>query len=304
MNSSSERNDIEAGEGNCELYENLDEGSSATEWCQEAQATASSAKDYTSSTLKEVFTIAETGVRFTDVVCLETGTLLAVDDVKNFIWAYDSNGARLRKTKLSSPPWALTVVDTTQVGVTLCQNSLQFLTFNEKSKRFRKDKTILLDEMPRAVIYADNCLYVTFEEKVKKLTFDGIIVTELAVLEASQLLFGISYSNGNVIVADSGFEAPHSVHEITMDTNPLVKQQKKYSVLTYPLGITADPEGNIYVGGYGSNNVIQVSKNGDVLKEILSSSSGYNSPMGINFSSDGLKFFLTHENKITVFEFQ
>ncbi|KAK3098635.1 hypothetical protein FSP39_021409 [Pinctada imbricata] len=271
----------------------------------QAQALRSATIDYTSCTLKQVVTIVEEGVRFTDAVCVRSGTILAVDDIKRAIWAYDDTGTLLTKSDLPSNPWALAVVDSNKVVVTLRdQKTLQFFTFHEDSKTFRKGNTIQLIETPWAIECASNNLFVTFSQKVKKITLDGRIINELVIPESSFSLYGISIFNDNTIVSDDGYIATYSIHFIMLDSTPLVKFQRKYSKLDRPLGVTNDREGNVYVAGWGSNSVIQLSRTGDLLREILPSSAGFKQLMGINFTHDGSKFILTHQNKITLFELQ
>ncbi|XP_021354935.1 uncharacterized protein LOC110451328 [Mizuhopecten yessoensis] len=70
------------------------------------------------------------------------------------------------------------------------------------------------------------------------------------------------------------------------------------------MGVDVDPEGNVYVCGQDSNNVVQVSANGTKIRELLTSMNGINKPRAISVCGD--KFVVTnqssYENEIHVYQ--
>ncbi|OPL33555.1 hypothetical protein AM593_04533, partial [Mytilus galloprovincialis] len=56
------------------------------------------------------------------------------------------------------------------------------------------------------------------------------------------------------------------------------------SILKAPHGIDVDNDGNVYVVGYGSNNVVVISPNGQQHREVLTGSDGLSGPMSLNYS--------------------
>lgn len=70
-------------------------------------------------------------------------------------------------------------------------------------------------------------------------------------------------------------------------------------------GVAVDREGNVYVCGQASNNVVQVSPDGSKVRELLTSEDGINNPTDISLCGD--IFVVTgqtlhKENKIHVFQ--
>ncbi|XP_033730349.1 uncharacterized protein LOC117319693, partial [Pecten maximus] len=59
----------------------------------------------------------------------------------------------------------------------------------------------------------------------------------------------------------------------------------KVGVVSRPWGIDVDREGNIYVCGYSSNNVVQMSWDGTHVRELLTSSDGMKYPMAISVNA-------------------
>jgi DNA-binding beta-propeller fold protein YncE len=58
---------------------------------------------------------------------------------------------------------------------------------------------------------------------------------------------------------------------------------KDERVLQCPLGITVDNDGNVYVVGFSSNNVVFISPNGQRHRQLLSSKNGLNNPRVLDY---------------------
>lgn len=72
-----------------------------------------------------------------------------------------------------------------------------------------------------------------------------------------------------------------------------------------PIGVTCDPNGNIYVACFGSNNVLQFDENGKFLREIIRKDSGFQMPYGkwVKILGDGFKLILATRQKLLVYNF-
>ncbi|KAJ8305128.1 hypothetical protein KUTeg_017322 [Tegillarca granosa] len=67
-------------------------------------------------------------------------------------------------------------------------------------------------------------------------------------------------------------------------------------------GISVDTEGNIYCCGFDSNNIHQLTPDGQFIKLIVTD---ITEPRGISFDKTGERFLVTHEpNNVTVYELQ
>ncbi|XP_033726123.1 uncharacterized protein LOC117315830 [Pecten maximus] len=98
-----------------------------------------------------------------------------------------------------------------------------------------------------------------------------------------------SYNPGDVAVSRRSADKRHT-------------DVMKVGVVWCPRGIDVDREGNIYVCGYSSHNVVHMSGDGTHARELLTSSNWMNNPMAISVNGD--KFVVTNlnDNHIRVFE--
>lgn len=75
--------------------------------------------------------------------------------------------------------------------------------------------------------------------------------------------------------------------------------------MNQPIGVTCDPNGNIYVACFGSMNVLQFDGNGKFIREIIQKDSSLISLYGLRVKTlgDGVKLILTKGNKLLVYHF-
>ncbi|CAC5391194.1 unnamed protein product [Mytilus coruscus] len=139
---------------------------------------------------------------------------------------------------------------------------------------------------------------------------------------------GISYHNGKLVVRMEGYgfyvidlESREKLHDIRIEggTMPYVSHidgrflyanwktgkvsccllngkplwEFKNEILINPNGITADSVGNVFVCGYGSNNVIAISRDGLVAKQVEPFIDTINAPLGIHYSKDSDELLIT-----------
>lgn len=72
----------------------------------------------------------------------------------------------------------------------------------------------------------------------------------------------------------------------------------KHPNLKKPYGLAADPVGNIYVCGRGSNNIHVISEAGKTLRIL----DGFTRPQFIAFQENSFKFFVIEEKKVRICE--
>lgn len=72
-----------------------------------------------------------------------------------------------------------------------------------------------------------------------------------------------------------------------------------------PIGVTCEPNGNVYVACFGSNNVFQFNKNGIFIREIIQTDAEVQNPYGIRVKrlGDEVKLILTTQGKLLVYHF-
>ena len=257
---------------------------------------------------QKMMTLRRTDSKFADAVLLKSGVIIAVDDLQNKIWAYSSKGVALSSAGLFGKPWAVTVVNENDVVCSLpSTRAIHYVSFacNTENKRFHNEKTIITTDAPYGLDSIGDKLVVSFKEKnIRIMELDGTVIHKIntgIIEQFSQCdnLYGISYFNGNLFVTDHNLSR---VFSLGLGSREGMDFRLKYSTLRFPLGVTVDNDGNLYIAGFGSNNVIQVAPDGTSVREILTIKNGIKSPEGINFSKHDLKFVMTHGDTISVFE--
>ncbi|CAG2232723.1 unnamed protein product [Mytilus edulis] len=76
---------------------------------------------------------------------------------------------------------------------------------------------------------------------------------------------------------------------------------KKENVLKFPAGISTDNDGNVYVVGRGSNNVVVISPDGQTHKELLTKRDGLYHPWSINFRKETNQLLVANDCQKSVF---
>ncbi|CAG2232719.1 unnamed protein product [Mytilus edulis] len=72
---------------------------------------------------------------------------------------------------------------------------------------------------------------------------------------------------------------------------------KNENVLKNPLGISADNDGNVYVVGFESDNVVVISPDGQTHRELLTERDGLYYPWSINFRKESNQLLVTNNSK-------
>ena len=75
--------------------------------------------------------------------------------------------------------------------------------------------------------------------------------------------------------------------------------------MKYPIAVTRDPNGNVYVACFSSNNVIQFNKNSNFIRQIINTGPAVQSPYEIRVKrlGDDIKLRLTIKGKVLVYRF-
>lgn len=67
------------------------------------------------------------------------------------------------------------------------------------------------------------------------------------------------------------------------EVNEVNWQIQDSTVLPYPVGITVDETGTLYVAGWKSNNVVRVSSDGTSMTQVLSCANGLDKPQALHY---------------------
>lgn len=136
--------------------------------------------------------------------------------------------------------------------------------------------------------------------KVYSVTEDGR--TETLHQTTSQLYY-LAYDprHQDVIVSlYTETEGATVVHRLSMEKK--TTDVSKVGVVKHGLGVDVDRDGNVYVCGKTSNNVVQISRDGTIVRELVTSTSGLKDPYAISVYGD--KFVVSNVNMNFVQIFQ
>lgn len=103
-------------------------------------------------------------------------------------------------------------------------------------------------------------------------------------------------------VATLGDKIYHSNHESNSVTCYDIRGTvqwifKNECVLKSPRGISVDNDGNLYVVGNSSTNVVVISVDGQQHKEILSARDGLNNPLSLDYNRNTNNLLVTNHSK-------
>ena len=110
-----------------------------------------------------------------------------------------------------------------------------------------------------------------------------------------------SYMPGVYYVATSGdklYYTNFNTHTVTCcDLHGTTQWEfKDECVLHFPLGISVDNDGNVYVVGFSSNNVVVISPNGQRHRQLLSSKNGLNNPCVLDYDKSTNRLLVVNLN--------
>ena len=110
-----------------------------------------------------------------------------------------------------------------------------------------------------------------------------------------------SYIKGVYYVATSGdklYYTDYNTHTVTFcDLHGTTQWEfKDNRVLQYPLGISVDNDGNVYVVGYNSNNVVVISPDGQRHRQLLSSKDGLKKTRVLEYEKSTNRLLVVNNN--------
>lgn len=91
---------------------------------------------------------------------------------------------------------------------------------------------------------------------------------------------------------------------VTVDTKGNITWEFSGPKLLNAWGISTDGKENVFVGGFRSNNVVQLSNNGEYVGEVVPESFGLRKPQGLCFARDSNKLIVATDgsNEVDVFD--
>ncbi|XP_021351776.1 uncharacterized protein LOC110449321 [Mizuhopecten yessoensis] len=237
--------------------------------------------------LMSTFQISAKASRITDSIFLDSGHLFLVDYIHKCLLLYNDKGARVDTMTLNAVPLCCCLLDE-RVAVTIVEPTRNIYLLQIKDETITRVHQIDLQVMPYGITVIDENMIVTCPDEVPcrilSVTEDGRS-EQLLTVEGRQTR--MTSRGKDVFISDMYSKiGQNGIRYMSLDTR--VCQTIKSDTVAGPRGLEFDMEGNLYVCGRGSGNVVQISKDMQQCRDILS---GLGEVESIAFN--GNRFFLS-----------
>ncbi|CAC5397256.1 unnamed protein product [Mytilus coruscus] len=160
-------------------------------------------------------------------------------------------------------------------------------------KRKQIKKTISLDSRNYGIAQKDNQLiYSGYDKGIRMINLHDESICELVRDK-------MPYECYIATFRDNIYHTNHSSQTVTCYNlqGEIQWTFQNKNVLMTPYGIDVDNDGNVYVVGFISNNVVVISPDGQRHREILTASDGINSPISLHFSGSNNQLLVANLHK-------
>ncbi|XP_062566727.1 transcription intermediary factor 1-beta-like [Saccostrea cucullata] len=264
--------------------------------------------DYLNSTLVLESVLVKSGCRLTDVEAIRDDHVLAICDNHNLLDLFHINECHVASSKLSGKPWAMTKTGELSVAVTIRspRSSIEFVDLAmDKSPFLTTTKILNLSFKPNGIACDNGTLIVSSTDGLlRHIDDNGTILHTVTVkkgyvyglcLYSRRIIYSHHIENGKVYV----------LHDDKLGTQEFTFEHEH---LSYPLGVSCDPDGNIYIVGCSTNNVLQMNMNGEFVRQILSKDKdkAIDNPMAVRVAVMGSRprLLLTCQNEVRLYNFE
>ncbi|XP_021345646.1 tripartite motif-containing protein 2-like [Mizuhopecten yessoensis] len=220
------------------------------------------------------------------VVFLPGGRIVVGDDENRKMKLFTEKGDFKFELKLTDASCDLCRIDNNTVAVildevkTICIVNVGASTLTVSSKI----KIPKLKESCFGVAYHKNYFTVGTTKSIYSVPASGIEPKKLLTTGSKCLHLASNHRNGHVFASiHTSTPDEVAVTRLSDDTHTYIL---KVSVVKSTTGIDVDREDNVYVCGWNSNNIIQMSGDGSNVRELLKSSDGIEHPRAISVWED------------------
>lgn len=247
----------------------------------------------TRTEIKHQFAVprADRNAAITGGVFLADGRIVLADNNNQRLLIYSENGTVFVEVKLSSKPWDVTEVGLYKAALTLpSEKMVQF--FDVKSMRVIKE-TKVKGRIYGISSYAGRTYVVCRGSGMLIMDEDGEVDTALPV-DVTFVEY-VCAGPGRLYYTDWYRK---TVHCIDLTGEEIFRL--KYNKMKYPLGITLNRDGTVFVVGRDSHNVLHVSADGHQREVILGKQHDLSYPRVISSHHGSRTMFVTYSNKNVV----
>ena len=207
-----------------------------------------------------------------------------------FLRMYNKDGKSVKECKLGGRAWNISCHKTSgRIVVALRENGIQFVN------NFVAHTQIIVQNIYVCfgVTWVDDNVYVSGSDsdgkgRIDILDSNGQHISSISSVSSIGIVLYIHHRDNNIYYTDL-----NSVYCIKKDGSKVFTFSSPDFKGLY--GIDTDRQGNVYVVGSDSNNILRLSPDGQNIDIIMKKDDGINDPLTLCFSRDFKKLFVSNE---------
>nr|XP_034329855.1 E3 ubiquitin-protein ligase Midline-1-like [Crassostrea gigas] len=254
--------------------------------------------------------IVEGSSCLTDVDVIDDRYLVTTCQIQKMVYILDENGKQLSSSKLTGTPWAVAVLENKTFYVTQRYQNLgrvcMFKVHDDLSVSIVKELKMPQNAWGICAIEARIVVSIGNQSNGQVFRFYD---KEGNKCEEHEIPQGASYASGVLATTRKDLLYTHhsgdSLFSVDISKSKSASPVYQGNNMERPIGVTCDPNGNVYVACNGSKNVLQFDKNGKFIREIIQQTSAVQEMYGIRVKRLGndVKLILTSQGKLLVYHF-
>nr|XP_022336108.1 uncharacterized protein LOC111132575 [Crassostrea virginica] len=264
--------------------------------------------DYLSTKLVlESSLVVEGSSRLTDIDVLDDDIIVTTCQKSRMVYLLDMTGKQLSSFTLRGTPWGIAAIQKKTFCVALRNPGLAII-FKVKDFSITVWKELKTSSNVWGICTEKQRIILSTERQGDGHVFrfcdlEGNSCGECEVSVGSSDTGAINTAPGEPLLFT--FYRGNSLFSVDLNVAGSATKLYEGGKMKNPIGVTRDPNGNIYVVCYRSNNVIQFNKNGNFIREIIHTDPAVQYPYGIRVKrlGDDIKLMLTTGGKVLVYRF-
>ncbi|CAG2205936.1 unnamed protein product [Mytilus edulis] len=230
--------------------------------------------------LRKKITIKQNGktMYISGCTILSNGNLLIADsNGHNVLLEYNDDGTFIREIPISGRPYCLSLVDTDYIAVSYgVKGYIEIIDYN----KIIVIKSIKLKNSCWGISYSDGKIYVVVRgEGIVVLDMEGTILCAIMCNIAN--VFNITTSKTRIYYTESN---QNTVYCCSSNGEEIWSFKDKS--LLFSEGIAVDPDQNVFVVGFKSNNLLMLQDDGKVSKTLLTEADGIQNPTRVFYNKE------------------
>ncbi|CAC5408466.1 unnamed protein product [Mytilus coruscus] len=159
-------------------------------------------------------------------------------------------------------------------------------------KRHKLKKSIKVDSENYGVVYKDgHLIYCAGKKGIQMISVNDETITNVSNTKLPGLVYVTTFD-------DKLFYTNHKDHSVTCcdyHGNILWTFCDK-TVLLFPLGVSVDNDGNVFVVGYSTQNVVVISPDGQRYRQLLSGKDGLRTPQALHYDKSTNELLVANQS--------